>query len=285
MHIKELYKRLRKLEGGFQSADFGEYEIRTAFQPIYTLDNECSRLFGVEALARPLKHGQPVPPLDFFASLNPTSAFEADWACLAVHLVNAAAWEMPSTKVFLNLNPTVCHLMIQSEDLFSEFASLARQLGMSPENIVCEISEQRVGSDEALALLGRKLHALGFQIAIDDFGPAGSNLVRVIELEPSIVKIDPVWFKQMIAKPNTHKLAETLMGRLNDVGAEVLIQGIETAEEYRWARRCPAAYIQGFLFGAATYLHDRPLNTRRLPTDGVKDNTVVGYARFTQDVG
>lgn len=275
MNITDICRRLRKLDGGFQSASFGDYEIRTAFQPIYTLENDFSRLFGVEALARPLKNGQPIPPLDFFSALDPATAFEADWACLAVHLVNAAAWDMPSTRLFVNLNPTVCHLMIRSEALFEEFASMASHLGMSPEMIVCEISEQRVGSDDALALLGRKLRALGFQIAIDDFGPAGSNLVRVIELEPSIVKIDPVWFKQMIAKPNTHKLAEKMMQRLNDVGAEVLIQGIETAEEYRWARRCPAAYIQGFLFGAATYLHDRPADTRRLPTDGVSEGNII----------
>ena len=275
MNIIDLCKRLRKIDGGFQSADFGEYEIRTAFQPIYTLENDFSRLFGVEALARPLKNSHPVPPMNFFGGLDPATAFEADWACMAVHLVNAAAWDMPSTRLFINLNPAICHLMIKSEDLFDQFASLANRLGMSPEMIVCEISEQRVGSDDALALLGRKLRALGFQIAIDDFGPAGSNLVRVIELEPSIVKIDPVWFKQMIVKPNTHKLAEKMMQRLNDVGAEVLIQGIETAEEYRWARRCPAAYIQGFLFGAATFLHNRPADTRRMPTDGITDNTVV----------
>lgn len=275
MNITDLCGGLRKLDGGFQSAIFGEYEIRTAFQPIYTLDNDCSRLFGVEALARPLKNQQPIAPTQFFGAMDPARAFEADWACLAVHLVNAAAWEMPSTKLFLNLNPTVCHLMIQSEDLFTEFASLAVRLGMKPENIVCEISEQRVGSDEALALLGRKLRALGFQIAIDDFGPTGSNLIRVIELEPSIVKIDAVWYKKMIAKPSTHDLAEKMMHRLNEVGAEVLIQGIETAQEYRWARRCPAAYIQGFLFGAATYLHDRPADTRRMPTDGVSHPSIA----------
>lgn len=277
MNITNLCDRLKKIDGGFQSATFGAYEIRTAFQPIYTLEEGCSRLYGVEALARPMKDGQPIAPLDFFASLDPATAFEADWACLAVHLVNAAAWDMPATRLFVNLNPTVCHLMIKSEKLFEEFAALANRLGMSPDMIVCEISEQRVGSDEALALLGRKLRGLGFHIAIDDFGPAGSNLVRVIELEPSIVKIDPVWFKQMIIKPNTHKLAEKMMSRLNDVGAEVLIQGIETAEEYRWARRCPASYIQGFLFGAATYLHDRPADTRRMPTDGVADKAVIAH--------
>lgn len=277
MNINDVCNRLRKLEGGFQSATFGAYEIRTAFQPIYTLESGFSRLYGVEALARPLKNGQPIAPLDFFSKLDPRAAFEADWSCLAVHLVNAAAWDMPSTRLFVNLNPKVCHLMIKSESLFNDFAALANRLGMSPDMIVCEISEQQVGSDEALALLGRKLRAAGFQIAIDDFGPAGSNLVRVIELEPSIVKIDPTWFKQIVAKPSTYKLAEKMMTRLNDVGAQVLIQGIETAEEYRWARRCPAAYIQGFLFGAATYLHDRPADTRRMPTDEEPDHTITPH--------
>lgn len=268
MTSKSFKTQLRRLPGGFNAAAFGDYEIRTAFQPIYTLDDDCSRLYGVEALARPLKNGIPIPPLDFFRELDPASAFEADWACLAVHLVNAAAWEMPSTRLFVNLNPTVCHLMIQSEDLFVEFAELANRLGMDPTNIVCEISEQRIGSDEALALLGRKLRGYGFQIAIDGFGPKTSNLVRVIELEPAIVKIDPDWLKAMIAQPAAHDLSEKMMHRLNDIGAEVLIQGVETADEYRWARKCPASYVQGYLFGAATYLHDRPANTRRLPTEG-----------------
>jgi len=266
MSSEHLSTVLRKLDGGFNAATFGPYEIRTAFQPIYTLDNDCSRLFGVEALARPMKNGAPIPPLEFFGALDPASAFQADWACLAVHLVNAAAWDMPSTRLFVNLNPTVCHLMIQSEDLFIEFADLAKRLGMAPENIVCEISEQRIGSDEDLALLGRKLRAYGFQIAIDGFGPQTSNLIRVIELEPEIVKIDPNWLKAMIMKPEAHALSDKMMRRLNEIGTEVLIQGVETAEEYRWARQCPASYVQGYLFGAATYLHDRPANTRRLPT-------------------
>lgn len=268
MRLTEICARLQELEGGFHSAILGEHEIRTAFQPIYTLENDFSRLFGVEALARPLLDGHPLPPMDFFNALGPAKALEADWACLAVHLVNAAAWNMPSTRLFVNLNPTVCHLMIKTESLFDEFADLANRLGMAPEMIVCEISEQRVGSDAVLALLGRKLRARGFQIAIDDYGPEGSDLIRVIELEPNIVKIHPLWFKQMFASTHARSQAEKIMTRLNDLGAEVLIQGIETAQEYRWARNCPATYIQGFLFGAATYLHDRPADTRRMPTDG-----------------
>lgn len=259
---------LRKLQGGFHAATFGDFEIRTAFQPIYTLDDDCSQLYGVEALARPLKDGVHIPPIEFFKALDPASAFEADWACLTAHLVNAAAWGMPSTRLFLNLNPAVCHLMIKSEDLFTEFAELANRLGIQPENIVCEISEQRIGSDEALALLGRKLRARGFQIAIDGFGPQSSDIIRVIELEPAIVKIAPSWLKAMITRPEAHELSDRMMQRLNDIGAKVLIQGVETAEEYRWARGRPASYVQGYLFGAATYLHDKPADTRRQPTTG-----------------
>ena len=256
---------LRKLDGGFNAASFGEYEIRTAFQPIYTLDEDSSRLYGVEALARPLKNGTPIPPMEFFKTLDPVTAFEADWACLAVHLVNTAAWETPGTKLFVNLNPTVCHLMIQSENLFLEFTQLATSLGIQPDNIVCEIAEQRIGSDEDLALLGRKLRANGFQIAIDGFGPTSSSFTRVIELEPQIVKITPNWLKAMIAKPEAHDLSDKVMRRLNDMGTKVLIQGVETAEEYRWARQCPASYVQGYLFGAATYLHDRPATVHQSP--------------------
>lgn len=275
MNITDVCGGLRQLHGGFQSAAFGEFEIRTAFQPIYTLEQGLSRLYGVEALARPLQNGRPVQPVDFFRSLDPATAFEADWVCMAVHLVNAAAWDMPSARLFINLNPTVCHLMVQSEELFDEFASMARRLGVNPELIVCEITESRSGSDEALAVLGRKLRSLGFSIAIDRFGPTNSNLVRLIELEPSIVKIDPVWFKHMLTRPHQHELAHKLMHRLNDIGAEVLIQGVETAEEYRWARSCPAAYIQGHLFGPATHFYDLPSPVDNLSTDHPFDTLEV----------
>ena len=62
---------LRKLEGGFNAASFGEYEIRTAFQPIYTLDEDCSRLYGVEALC--LLYTSP-SPRDQRGSRMPSSA-------------------------------------------------------------------------------------------------------------------------------------------------------------------------------------------------------------------
>ena len=264
MKINDLCGGFQKLDGGFQSATFGDYEIRTAFQPIYTLEPDLNRLYGFEALARPLKNGRPIPPLEFFGNLEPATAFEADWVCLAVHLVNAAAWDLPSARLFVNLNPTVCHLMIQSEELFEEFASLAMRLGVAPEMIVCEISEGRVGPDASLTLLGRKLRARGFSIAIDGFCPPSSDLLRVIELEPSIVKIDSDWFTQVIADPSVHELAKKMMHRLKDIGADILIQGVETADQYRKAREYPASYIQGFLFGAASLQLDPPAKTHRV---------------------
>lgn len=254
MDLSRLTERIFELDGGHQALDFGAFEIRSAFQPIYAINNNAGMLYGVEALARPLFKGKSIEPMDFFSRLSQRDRFVADWGCLLLHIANTAAWQLGNTSLFVNLNPGSCVYTQQMVNGLETYAELARERGLKTSNIVFEITEEDGGDKLALSTIVEKLKALGFKTAIDDFGVGSSDLMRVIELQPDIVKVDAGWFRRMMEGEDTRQFAHSVILKLHEMRAHLLFEGVETPRELHWARECAGSLIQGWLFGKATHM-------------------------------
>ncbi|WP_370234193.1 MULTISPECIES: EAL domain-containing protein [Henriciella] len=254
MDLTRLNSRIFELDGGHQAFDFGTFIIRSAFQPIYAINNSAGMLYGVEALARPLYKGRSIEPLDFFSRLSDRDRFVADWACLLLHLANTAAWRLGNTSLFVNLNPGSCRYTDQMMKGLEHYKELVCAKGLDPSNVVFEITEEDGGDKRALATIVDKLKSLGFRTAIDDFGVGSSDLMRVIELQPDIVKVDAGWFRKMMEQEDSRQLAHSIIVKLHETRAHLLFEGVETPRELHWARECAGSLIQGWLFGKATHL-------------------------------
>ncbi len=254
MDLLRLTERIFELDGGHQAFDFGPFEIRSAFQPIYSINNNAGMLYGVEALARPLFKGKPIEPMDFFTRLSDRDRFVADWACLCLHIANTAAWQLGNTRLFVNLNPGSCRYTDQMLSGLDTYARLVAEQGLSASKVVFEITEERNDDKEALSTIVEKLKSLGFQIAIDDFGVGSSDLLRVIELKPDIIKVDAGWFRSMMDSEDSRQFAHSIILKLHEVGSHLLFEGVETPRELHWARECAGSLIQGWLFGKATHM-------------------------------
>lgn len=254
MKLARLTERIFELDGGHKAFDFGSFEIRSAFQPIYAINNNAGMLYGVEALARPIYKGRSIEPLDFFKRLSARDRFVADWACLCLHIANTAAWQLGNTNLFVNLNPGSCLFTTQMLAGLDAYADLVREQGLSPNRVVFEITEETGSDREALGTIVAHLRTLGFQIGIDDFGVGGSDLLRVIDLKPDIVKIDAGWFRRMMESEDTRCFAHQIILKLHEIRAHLLFEGVETPRELHWARECAGSLIQGWLFGKATHM-------------------------------
>jgi EAL domain-containing protein (putative c-di-GMP-specific phosphodiesterase class I) len=103
----------------------------------------------------------------------------------------------------------------------------------------------------------------GIRLAIDDFGVGHSNLERVKLIRPNIIKIDGGWFRQIAAVPAAAALFKSFVSGLHDLGAQVLVEGIETPEQLSCAVEAGAEYLQGFLLSrprlAGTIFDPSPL--------------------------
>jgi EAL domain-containing protein (putative c-di-GMP-specific phosphodiesterase class I) len=65
-----------------------------------------------------------------------------------------------------------------------------KKLGISYENVVLELKEDEISDTAKLKLFCDRYRALGFNIAINDFGVGQSSFDRITVVRPDIIKID-----------------------------------------------------------------------------------------------
>ena len=86
------------------------------------------------------------------------------------------------------------------------------------------------------------------QLVVDDLGAGYSNLKRIADLEPRVVKLDRGLIEGVQHGSRQQKLVAGVVCLCIDLGADVVAEGIETVEEYEALRDIGIHYGQGYLF-------------------------------------
>jgi EAL domain-containing protein (putative c-di-GMP-specific phosphodiesterase class I) len=128
---------------------------------------------------------------------------------------------------------------------------LARLLrGVPAVRVVLELTERSpiVDYEEMSGCLA-DLRGLGARLALDDVGKGFSGLGHLVELSPDLLKFD----RSLVADVDSDKHKSGLIGRLtsfaDEVGMEVVAEGIETEAELETLRALGVGTGQGFLLG------------------------------------
>ena len=123
--------------------------------------------------------------------------------------------------------------------------------GLAADRLVLEITETALAADSEAAIATlRTLKTLGVRLAIDDFGVGFSSLSQLKSLPPiDVLKIDRSFVAGL---PGDHRdravvTAAIELGRT--LGAEVVGEGVETAEQSGALAAANCQYAQGFHFG------------------------------------
>jgi hypothetical protein len=157
---------LRELQGAL-SAEL----IRTRYQPIVRLSNRTPSSFEVLArLSHPVRGT--LPPATFVPIIEDAGlGNELTDAVIVQALADAATALRASTDVCLSLNfPLDVLLLPETTMRLEDERHIA---GLEPSRIVVELTErQPVESLTDLARAIERIRAIGYGVAIDDFGPA-----------------------------------------------------------------------------------------------------------------
>jgi EAL domain-containing protein (putative c-di-GMP-specific phosphodiesterase class I) len=156
----------------------------------------------------------------------------------------------PTTYQAVNLSPEIL--------LSGRFEEL---IGSLPwPRLVVEITEHlEIDDYRRLAPPIAEIRARGGRLAIDDVGAGFSSLRHVLSLSPDIIKLDPSLSHGLDFSLPRAALARGLVACAEELGATVVAEGIETAEDARGLRRVGAHCGQGFLFGRPTALGHGPV--------------------------
>jgi EAL domain-containing protein (putative c-di-GMP-specific phosphodiesterase class I) len=148
--------------------------------------------------------------------------------------------------------------------LARQVLDLLRSHGLPGSALTLEITETTEISDIALAreeLL--TVRAAGVRIAADDFGVGWSNLVRLLRLPVTGLKIDRELVTGLVGDPVREHMVSSAVALAGTMGLSVLAEGVETEAVRRRLLELGCHRGQGWLFGAALPAADLPARLRR----------------------
>jgi diguanylate cyclase (GGDEF)-like protein/PAS domain S-box-containing protein len=224
-------------------------EMFVVYQPVLHLPGKA--LAGIEALVR-WQHPQRglVSPVDFIplaeacGLIDALGRFVMREACHAFSTMHRELGVLAPPSLAVNLS----RAQLRQPGLTSDIADAVRANGMSPQQLVLEVTESLAAQDEEVQAILRDIRALGVGLALDDFGTGYSSLSCLHELPVNTVKIDRSFVNQASESEYHRVLIEATLRVARTLGLDTVAEGIETPEQAELMASMGCVKGQGFLF-------------------------------------
>ena len=136
-------------------------------------------------------------------------------------------------------------------ELIHRLTTLVDKYGLDTKDIELEITESICGEDpEIIYDKIRKLQALGYKIAMDDFGSGYSSLNMLKEMPLDIIKMDLKFLDGDQEKGR--KILKALIDMAHTLNLKVVVEGVEILSQVEFLRQFEDCSLQG-------YYYSRPL--------------------------
>lgn len=233
-------------DDGTSSGVWGVYALKSAFQPIFAFNNGKLEIAAFEGLIRPFRDGEPQSPQSFFSTCPASDRLHVETLTRTLHLLNAGACLPREAAVFVNFDPSVFVDRAVSDRALRDMRLVLHEAEIDARRVVCEVTEQRSTSQETLFQFVEALRANGFRIAVDDYGADDSDIGRIKELKPDIVKFDAQWLTQLMDSGPGFALLATMVRAFEDQGIRTVFEGIEESWQLDLAEKSGASMVQGY---------------------------------------
>ncbi len=218
-------------------------EINPVYQPIYDL--ETRRVIACEALSR--FPGEPERGPDRWFAEAWEVGLGVPLELLAVRTAAEALARLPEgVNLCINASPPT---------IFSgRFLSC---VGPDADRVTVELTEHlHVDDYEGFTARLGPLREAGGKVAIDDFGAGYASLRHILKVRPDQIKLDISLTERIDGNQLAHALATSLVSFADEVGVNVIAEGIETEDELEALLEIGFRYGQGFYFGVPAPLDD-----------------------------
>lgn len=241
--------------GGFLMIDNQTFPIPTGqvlpyFQPILSL--QTMSVIGYETLGRELVGGEVRSLGPFFhnAAVPEGLQLSVDRKLRGLAFEKAAGAGYKGL-LFVNLKPGWIYRMFRDTRTLPTLQLLERY-GLPGEQLVVEITEESfAGKLKELKEIIDIYRRYGCRIAIDDVGSGFSSLDRIAMFQPDIIKMDLKILKKSAVHDGYRALLRSFSIIAEQMGASLLVEGVETVTDLNNAMSAGARYVQGYLFSEA----------------------------------
>lgn len=214
------------------------------FQPI--IDNQTDKVISYECLARIEDDGEVISPFNFLEAARRSGLMSN----LTRIMINKAFKIFAGREVGFSIN-------ISNEDLLTQgfidfLINKQKMYHIDPRWVTFEILEDIIISDLNHIPL-QNLHilkAMGYRLALDDFGSDRSNFNRFENIGVDVVKIDGQFIKNIHLNPRNQNIVETITAMAHKMNINVVAEFVSTQEELDVVKTLGVDYSQGYFFNA-----------------------------------
>ncbi|MBP5283298.1 MAG: EAL domain-containing protein [Treponema sp.] len=229
-------------------------EIEMFYQPIYSIREK--KFTNVEALVRlrddkSLGYVSPeefIPLAERNALIMPLSSLIFNRIFKFMHDTEIDKKGVHHMEVNLSgLQSVDTEFPVLMKDLLTKYA-------INPENVNLEVTESiAITSGYMLKKNMDELRKFGCSFSMDDFGTGYSNLSQISKVDFEVIKIDksllwPCFQKNAGDTGNAKILLETMINMILQMGRKIVVEGIETKEQFDYLASLGVNYAQGYYF-------------------------------------
>jgi EAL domain-containing protein (putative c-di-GMP-specific phosphodiesterase class I) len=209
------------------------------FQPIHHL--ESGQVIGAEALSRFPLGLNTQQWFDEAQRLGVGAELELSAIAATVDRLDEATWgRIGWNFVGVNVSPGLI--------FDSRFSSVIA--GYPGDRLMVELTEQST-SIAYTSLRNRleELREIGMRIAVNSVKCEPTNLVRLLDIAPEVVKLDVSFTAALVREPSRRAIASEILRECVRGGVFVVAVGVEHDDELAILRKLGVDAVQGHLFG------------------------------------
>ena len=245
-------------------------ELYNVYQPKVLL--QTGELMGVEALVRWMhpEDGEVLP--DQFISLAEENGLidEIAKSVLSEALEDSKLWKDFGSDISIAINISMYNL--DTRNFIAYLESELLNVGMSPKDLILELTESKLMKDYLLVLdMLTRLRLRRVNLSIDDFGTGHSSMAQLRDIPFNELKIDRGFVHSACDNATLHGIFDGSLQTAKNLGIKTVAEGVEDLADWSFLGRSGCDAAQGFFIG-------RPMKALKLAA--WRDQWTERYAKI-----
>lgn len=225
------------------------------FKPYYQVQvDSLQRPISAEVLLR-WEHPQRgvISPSEFIPLAEETGLVLAlgQWV-LDAACAQLKSWQFEPGMRNLQLAVNVSAKQFHQSDFVGQVLAAVARHDINPLMLNLELTESMILEDlDGTILKMRELKEFGVRLSLDDFGTGYSSLSHLKQLPLDQVKIDQSFIRNIVRDRGDKAMVQAIMDLGVNFELEIIVEGIETEEQFKLLKRYGCSQFQGYLFSKA----------------------------------
>ena len=147
------------------------------------------------------------------------------------------------------ISVNVSRIDMLDPELVSNMKSLVEEFGLTPEELLLEITESAYAQDSGRIIdMVSDLREAGFRVEMDDFGSGYSSLNMISTLPIDALKLDMQFTRNAFKSRKNTRMLEVVVDIAESLSVPTIAEGVETAEQMFTLKSMGCDIVQGYYF-------------------------------------